>query len=128
MTILESFAQIPLSLYISLLLLPGALYGYLHFSKPLKTIAAAAANPADQLRDKKINIRRESFSSALLGASIGLGITMILSFNWIIGDYKNGRGLFAATLPPAAFPPAMSFELPPALPLGTFDVQTEDGK
>jgi hypothetical protein len=114
MTILESFAQIPLMLYISLPLLPAALYGYLHFSKPLKAIAAAAANPADQLREKKINIGREFLSSLFLGSCIGLGLAMLVSFSWIIGDYKNSRGLFAVALPASALPPIASYVFPPA--------------
>jgi len=115
MTILESFARVPLMLYISLLVMPGALYGYFHFSKPLKTIVAAAANPADQLRDKKVNIKRVSMLSIFLGMCIGLGIAMLISFGWIIDDYKNSRGLFAKVLPAAAFPPAASYDFPPAM-------------
>ncbi|MCU0653618.1 MAG: hypothetical protein MUD10_05165 [Candidatus Pacebacteria bacterium] len=116
MTIIETFAQVPLMLYISLVLLPGALWGYFFFSKPKKTIAAAAANPADQLKEKKINIEREFFQSLLLGACVGLGISLTVSLGWVIDDYKNNRGLFAAELPVATYPPSMGLEFPPAPP------------
>ena len=116
MSILESFARIPLMLYMALLLMPLSLYGYFRFSKPLKSIAAAAANPADQLRDKKINLRREFLMSLFLSACIGLAAVMLISFSWIIDDYKNSRGLFAATLPAATLPPSQSNLFPPAPP------------
>ena len=115
MTLLESIARIPLMLYAALLLMPAALYGYMHFSKPRKTIAASAANPADQLKGEKINLRREVYSVIFLGCCLGLGAGMIISFGWLIGDYKNSAGLFAAASPAAAYPPSPDFTFPPAI-------------
>ncbi len=114
MSILESFAQIPLMLYLALLLMPLALYGYFRFSKPVKSIAAAAANPADQLRDKKINLRREFLMALFLSGCIGLAAVMLISFGGIIDDYKNNRGLFATPLPAATLPPSQTYVFPPA--------------
>jgi len=117
MTILESFAQIPLMFYISLFFLPIVIYGYLVFSKPKKKIAAVAANPADQLKGKALDLKRESICVLFLGSSIAFGMGLLVSLGTLIGDYKNSRNLFAETLPAAAYPPGLEDVYPPA-PVG----------
>ena len=114
MTILETFAQIPLMFYISLVFLPVTLFGYLTFSKPKKKISAAAANPADQLKQKAVDLKRESTSAIFLGATIAFGTAFLFSLGIIIGDYKNSRNLFAENLLAGTFPPAMENVFPPA--------------
>jgi len=116
MSIFETLSQIPPMFYLAALLLPAALFGYFFVAKPKKTIAAKSADPAEQLKAKKLDARREARISALLGLSIACGLALLISIGQIIGDYKNDRGLFAAELPPLSFPPAPDSELPPAPP------------
>jgi len=119
MTILESFAQIPLMLYISLILLPVTTYGYLVFAKPKKKVAAAAANPADQLKKKALDVKRESISALFLGATVAFCAGLLVGFGILISDYKNSRNLFAETMPAASFPPVQENVFPPATDGGT---------
>ena len=114
MTILESFAQIPLMFYISLFFLPVTTYGYLLFAKPKKKVSAAAANPADQLKKKAFNVKRESILTLFLGATMAFGAGLLVSIGILVGDYKNSRNLFAETLPAASIPPAQQNIFPPA--------------
>jgi hypothetical protein len=114
MTILESFAQIPLMFYISLLFLPVSIYGYLTFGKPKKKIVAAAANPADQLKKKALDVKRETTSAIFLGATIAFSVSLVVSMGILVGDYKNSHNLFAETKPAATLPPAMNNVFPPA--------------
>lgn len=102
--------------YLSAFLLPAAVFGYLTASKPKKTIAAKSADPAEQLKIKKIDARRETRASTLLGLAIAAGLALLISIGQIIGDYKNDRGLFAVELPALSFPPAPDTVLPPAPP------------
>ena len=114
MAILELLSQIPLMFYFSAILLPAALYAFLTVSKPKKTVAALAANPADQLKEKKINVKKEFTSSLLLALIVAFGAAIIISIGDIIGDYKNDAGIFAKIMPPASFPPAPGYVFPPA--------------
>jgi hypothetical protein len=113
MTILETFLQIPTMFYVSLVFLPVTLFGYLTFSKPKKKVSAAAANPADTLKGKAPDVRRESTSAIFLGATIAFGAGLLISISMLVADYKNSRGLFAESLPAATFPPAMDNVFPP---------------
>ncbi len=114
MTILETFKQIPVMFYFSLFFLPVALYGYLAFSKPKKRQAAVSANPADTLKEKRLDMKRESIMVICLGATLALGAGLLISISWLVGDYKNSRNLFAESLPAASFPPASLDIFPPA--------------
>jgi hypothetical protein len=112
MTILQTLGQVPPMLYASMLLLPIALYGFMAASAPKKTISARAADPADQLKEKKIDAGREIVSSVFLGATIAFGAAAMIIIGGVIMDYKNSRGLFAVTLPAATLPPASAYILP----------------
>lgn len=106
MTILETFLKITPMLYVSMVMLPIMLYGYLVTSKSKKRVAAALANPADQLRVKRIDVRREFTSALFLGGCIAFGAAIIFFTASIVIDFKNSSGLFAVPLAPATFPPA----------------------
>lgn len=114
MTILETFLKIDPMLYVSMFLLPVVLYGYLVASRTKKRVAAALANPADQLKEKKINVRKEVTASIFLGTSIALGAAIILIISNVVIDFKNSSGLFAVPLAAATFPPAPSSVYPSA--------------
>ncbi|MGB2631532.1 MAG: hypothetical protein WBC48_01285 [Minisyncoccales bacterium] len=114
MTIIETLAKIDPMLYASMFLLPFVLYGYLVSSKSKKRIAASLANPADQLREKKINIRKEITASLFLGGSVAFAAAIIIIIGFLVMDFKNSRGLFAVPLPAATFPPAPSWVYPSA--------------
>lgn len=114
MATLQILAQIPPMLYISLILLPPALYGFFAASGNKKKAPARLADPADQLREKTVDVRRESISGIFLGVTIALAAAAVLLIGGIIGDYKNSRGLFSVVLPAATFPPAPEYALPPA--------------
>jgi len=100
-------------LYVSMLMLPFVLYGYLAASPP-KTVVAAKADPGAQLKGKKISVRRELRSAIFLGASIAFVVAIIIFLGGLVVDYKNSQGLFALPLPNATFPPAPTAQLPPA--------------
>ena len=114
MEILEIIKQIPTAFYLSLVILPIAVWGFFVASKPKKTISAKNADPAEQLRAKKVNLKKEIQSGLLLGTAIAAGMGLFISLGMIIGDYKNDRGIFAAVLPPLSLPPAPETVLPPA--------------
>jgi hypothetical protein len=116
MGILESLSRIPPMFYLAALLLPAAVFGYSTVSKPKKTVAAKFADPAEQLKIKKIDARRETRAAGFLGLSIACGLALLISIGQIIGDYKNDQGLFAVELPALSFPPAPDTVLPPAPP------------
>lgn len=105
--------------------MPVSLLGYFKYSRPLKTINAASANPADQLKERKVNIKREMITSLFLGSCIGLGIGIILSLSWVIDDYKNNRGLFAPTLSITSIPAAPKYDLPAVPPEISKDQNTK---
>lgn len=113
MTILESFAQIPIMFYISLFFLPITFYSYFVFSKPKKRISAAAANPSDQLKGVALDLRREMTAIISLGATIAFGLMLTLTIWGLIDDYKNSRNLFAESLSVASFPPLIENIYPP---------------
>jgi hypothetical protein len=114
MTAIQTLAQIPAMLYVSIILLPLSLYGFLVQSAPKKAVPAKIANPGDQLKEKKVDVRREALSSFFLGASIAFGASVVILVGGIIADYKDNRGLFAIPLPAAAYPPAPEYVYPPA--------------
>jgi hypothetical protein len=114
MEILEIIKQIPAAFYLSLALLPAAVWGFFAVSKPKKTILAKNADPAEQLKTKKVNFKKEIRSGLLLGTAIAAGLGLFISLGIVIGDYKNDRGIFAAVLPPLSLPPAPEAILPPA--------------
>jgi len=116
MEILEIIKQIPAAFYLSLALLPVAVWGFFAASKPKKMIPAESADPAEQLKAKKVNLKKEIQSGLFLGAAIAAGLGIFISLGMIIGDYKNDRGMFAAVLPPFSLPPAPEAVLPPAPP------------
>jgi len=97
-----------------MVLVPAALYGFFAASTPSKAIPARDENPADQLKEKKVDARREALSSLFLGATIAFGAAAVIILGGIIVDYKNSQGLFAVALPAATFPPAPDYILPPA--------------
>jgi len=114
MEILEILKQIPAAFYLSSALLPAAVWGFFAVSKPKKTISAQSADPAEQLKAKKVNLKKEIRSGLLLGTAIAAGLGLFISLGIVIGDYKNDRGIFAAVLPPLSLPPAPEAILPPA--------------
>lgn len=114
MEILEILKQIPAAFYLSSALLPAAVWGFFAVSKPKKTISAQSADPAEQLKAKKVNLKKEIRSGLLLGTAIAAGLGLFISLGIVIGDYKNDRGIFAAVLPPLSPPPAPEAILPPA--------------
>lgn len=114
MAILEIIKQIPTAFYLSLVILPIAVWGFFAASKPKKTILAKNADPAEQLKAKKVNLKKEIQSGLLLGTAIAAGLGLFISLGMIIGDYKNDRGMFAVILPPLSLPPAPEAVLPPA--------------
>jgi len=105
---------IPIMFYISTLFLPVSLFGYLTFAKPKKKILARAANPADTLKEQRVDTERELTAAIFLGATIAFSAGLLISISWLIGDYKSSRNLFAESLPAASFPPAMQNVFPPA--------------
>jgi len=113
MAILETLSFIPLMFYLSVIFLPLSLWGYFTFPKSKKKIAAKSANPADVLKARQINAKRELISGFFLGATIAFAFSLLISLSWLISDYKNNRNLFAETLPPASYPPALSENFPP---------------
>lgn len=117
MPIIEALGQIPPIFYFSAFLLLPAFYGFLLFSKPQKTIAAKAANPADQLKQKKINLKKELKAALSLSLAIACGFGVLSAMGDIVRDYKNDEGLFAENLPASTLPPAPEIVLPPAPPL-----------
>ncbi len=114
MEIIAFLGQIPAAFYLSLALLPVAVWGFFAASKPKKTVSAESADPAEQLKAKKVNLKKEIRSGLFLGAAIAAGLGLFISLGMIVGDYKNDRGMFAAALPPLSLPPAPEAVVPPA--------------
>jgi|GEM_PF-800577 len=114
MTVLQTFLSITPMLYISIIMLPVCLYLFLVFSKPKKTIAAATADPAGQLLEKRVDFSREFKSSVVLGATVAFGAAILIFLSGIVVDYRNSTGLFAVALPPATLPPIPTYVYPPA--------------
>lgn len=117
MEILMILGEIPLMFYLSIAIFPTALWGYFSVSKPKKTITAKDADPAEQLKGKKISAKRELRSAALLSAVVACGVAIIISLGQIIDDYKNDEGLFAKILSATSLPPSPEAVLPPAPPM-----------
>jgi hypothetical protein len=118
MNISEILFQIPPMLYLSLLFFPAALFGFFSASKVKNKISAAQADPAEQLKERRVDAGRESKSALFLGAAIALAASAGIFIYGIIGDYQNQRGIFAAVLPAKTFPPAPNYVFPPAPALG----------
>jgi len=114
MTILEMFMLIPVMFYLSAISLPIMLFGYFTYSKPKKRILAKSANPADTLKEQKVDAKRESTSAMFLGATIAFGAGLLISMGWLVNDYKNSERLFAESLPAASYPPTIEDPVPPA--------------
>jgi hypothetical protein len=88
-------------------------------SKTKKRVAAALANPADQLKEKKINVRKEVVSAVFLGSSIAFGVGIIFLISSVVINYKDSSGIFAIPLPAATYPPAPGAVYPPQPPADT---------
>lgn len=114
MEIFEILGEIPLMFYLSIVVFPAAFWGYFSVSKPKKTVSAKDADPAEQLKNKKINAARELRAAALMSVAVACGAAILVSLGQIIGDYKNDEGLFAKIIPPTSLPPAPPAALPPA--------------
>ena len=114
MTILETFLSITPMLYVSIVLLPAALYGYLVVSKPKRHTSILMANPGDQLKEKTVDVRKEIVSALFLGSMIALGAAIIVFVGGIVADFKSSNGIFAVIMPAATTPPSLDNVFPPA--------------
>ncbi len=111
---MQTLAQVPPMLYVSMVLFPLFLFGFLTAAKPKRAVSAAMADPVDQLKERHVDIGREALSGVFLAATVACGAAAIIILTGVIGDYKNSRGIFAAALAPATLPPGPSYVLPPA--------------
>lgn len=109
----QFFQQTPIMLYVSVMFLPVMIFGLFSLPKG-KKVSAKKADPAEALKDARVNPRREFLSALFFGGSIAFGLAILIFLGDIIGDYKNSRGVFARALPLAAIPPAFADVLPPA--------------
>jgi len=114
MEILAALGEIPLMFYLSIVIFPIAFWGYFAISKSKKTISAKDADPAEQLKNKKINAARELRGAIMMSVIVACGGAIVISLGQIINDYKNNEGLFAKILPSTSLPPAPPAALPPA--------------
>lgn len=114
MEILAALGEIPLMFYLSIIIFPIAFFGYFSVSKSKKTILAKDADPAEQLKNKKINAARELRGAMMMSVIVASGAGIIISLGQIINDYKKDEGLFAKILPSTSLPPAPDAVLPPA--------------
>ena len=103
-------------LYVSIVLLPAALYGYLVASKPQRRASILTANPGDQLKERTIDVRKELVSAFFLGSMIALGAAIIIFVGGIVADFKSSNGIFAVIMPAATTPPAPNTVFPPQPP------------
>ena len=131
MTILETFLSITPMLYVSIIMMPLALFGFLSVAKKKRTAILAArtdspTNPGDQLKEKNTDTSKEMLSSLFLAATMAFGLAIAFFVANIVTDYKDSRGIFAVVMPAATFPPAPAHIVPdgPVLP----EEAVEDGE
>ncbi|MFA6376480.1 MAG: hypothetical protein WCX69_03730 [Candidatus Paceibacterota bacterium] len=128
MTILETFLGITPMLYVLIILMPLALFGFLSISKT-KRVAADPANPAspgDQLKGKKTNAGKEMLSALFLASALAFGAAIVFFVANIVADYKESRGIFAVVMPAATFPPAPDRVAPPGPALPEKEVESDE--
>jgi len=128
MTILETFLSITPMLYVSIILMPLALFGFLSVSKTKRATVDSAnpVSPGDQLKEKTTDTGKEMLSSLFLASTLAFGAAIVFFVANIVADYKESRGIFAVIMPAATFPPAPDHVVPPAPALPEEEAKSDE--
>lgn len=128
MTFSEALFQIPIMFYATLILLPVAITAYFLAGKKKRALPLRSVDPARILGSGGgVNVKREVAVNLLLGAVLGLGLSLIIFIGAIGADWYNSTGLFAVILPRDTYPPKISDVFPPHPP-SYAPISTDSGK
>jgi hypothetical protein len=116
MTFTEALKQIPVMLYVCLVLFPVILTVYFMTGKQRRARPLRSVDPLQVLQERNVNVSRASLTDFLLGSLFGIGASVLIFFVMIGVDWYNSRGIFAADLPFNTYPPASIDSFPPHPP------------
>lgn len=116
MTFNDALTEIPVMFYVTLILLPVMIVSYFVVGRDKRSVRLSSASPEQMLLASRINVKRVLIINILLGAVLGLGLSLMIFITMISFDWYNNTGLFAVNLPYDTYPPAMVDAMPPQPP------------